>query len=357
MNKAEKKICFIVPTLRMGGMERVVSLVAGYSSGKGYRVYILCLLNDSVQYEIQSGVTLVKPEFKYRSGLVNKIRVFIYLIRMLKVIHPDSILSVSEVFNPLAIICAKILGFPIYVSDRSNPQKKFGAVTQFLRQLTYPLANGIIAQTGFSKNIALSRGYNTNIKIIPNPLVDFGYRNRRIKRNVILSMGRLIPSKNFKALIDIFSKSDCEEKWELWILGDGPQRRYLESYIVELGLESRVKLIGAVNDVEKYFSMASIFAFTSLSEGYPNSLSEALAYPLPCVAYDCQAGPSDLITHNINGYLISMNNEDEFIFSLKKLMKDESLRAHLTANYIAHCERHNVDTISKGYIDFILSHY
>ena len=60
-------------------------------------------------------------------------------------------------------------------------------------------------------------------------------------------------------------------------------------------------MLGAVDDVDKWLARASIFAFSSISEGFPNALIEAMAAGLPCVSFDCDAGPRDIIKNKING--------------------------------------------------------
>src|SRR5690606_34065756 len=118
--------------------------------------------------------------------------------------------------------------------------------------------------------------YNKKISVIPNPLREINDFYNKTYPKVVISMGRLIPSKNFIELIQIFDDSDCNKEWSLVILGEGPERENIENEIRRLSLEDRVELVGAVSDVDRYFSNASIFAFTSLSEGFPNALSEAI---------------------------------------------------------------------------------
>lgn len=352
---SKKTICLIIPSLERGGMERVVSLISNYCAEEKHNVYIICLLRDNRAYRINDDIVVIAPKQLYRGGVIAKLKIAIKLISDLKQINPAAVIAFSEVFNPLSIVCCKIANVPVYISDRSNPKAKFSFLTEKLRKLTYPIADGIVAQTEISKEIALKKKFNNNITVIANPLKDFSEKSNKEKEKIIVSVGRLIKSKNFSELIDIFLKADSEKEWKLLILGEGPEREFLQQKINSNKATNRIELMGAVENVDDYLSKASIFAFTSTSEGFPNALSEAIGYPLPCIAYDCYAGPSDLIKDNENGFLIPLNNSDIFEKKLKKLMINPSLRHSLTKDYKDHRKKYHCNTISKNYLSFVLS--
>lgn len=349
-----KKICFITPSLKMGGMERVLSILANYAIENNHSVYIICLIDGETHYSLNDKIQVISPNFKYKKGINNKIKVVQYLFRTLKTIDPDSILSFSEAFNPLAVVVSKVAKYPIYISDRSSPKTKLKPSIQLLRRLTYPLADGLILQTKLAQKLALQKKYNSNIAIIPNPLKSIKRYTGISRKKIIISVGRLIPSKNFIDLIDIFNSTTSKDPWELLILGEGSERANLEKKIQRLNLTDKVKLLGSVKDIDRYFAEASIFAFTSLSEGFPNALSEALAHPLPCVSYDCISGPSELIVNGVNGLLIPLNDRAEFRINLEKLMNSPDLRSKLTLDYLKHRKKYDANIVCKKYLDFIL---
>src|SRR5690606_462686 len=164
-------------------------------------------------------------------------------------ISPDAVLGFSEVFNPMTIFCARILGYRIIISDRSSPHRERALQTRVLQRLIYPLADGMIAQTQASKKNERAKNYKKKIIVIPNPLREINDFYNKTYPKVVISMGRLIPSKNFIELIQIFDDSDCNKEWSLVILGEGPERENIENEIRRLSLEDRVELVGAVSDV------------------------------------------------------------------------------------------------------------
>lgn len=350
----QNKICLVTPSLALGGMERVLSLLANYANKKGNLVFIICLIENKIEYPLDENIKVYSPDFKYKKGLINKLDTLFFLYKTLRYIRPRSVLCFSEVFNPLAIIAAKLARLPVYISDRSNPYKVFNKSVRLFRKLTYPFANGMIAQTELSKKVATEMNYNKNIIVIPNPLRSIDDTISKRYRKQVISMGRLIPTKNFEELIEIFA-SIPKPEWELIIIGDGEVKERLNQKKSELGVENRVHLIGAVKDVDAYFAEASIFAFTSLSEGFPNALSEAMAFPLASIAYDCPAGPKDIIRNNYNGILIPMGEKELFRTKLSMLMDNFEMRVSLQKKALLNRSLFSIELISEKYLNFILS--
>lgn len=337
----------------MGGMERVASLLSNYAVRSNYEVNVICLMRESIDFKIDSSVIIHEPSFKYKGGFWAKLKIFLYLTSKLKKMTPCSALSFSEVFNPLSVLSGLLSGAKIFISDRSNPYLTHNTSTRFLRRMLYPLSDGMISQTMSAKKVASLRKYNRKIEVIPNPLSDVIDYTTSDKSKIVVSVGRLVPSKNFVSLIHMFLAADNEAEWKLWILGEGPERERIESVIRSLNLGKRVELFGAVTDINYYLSQASIFAYASISEGFPNALSEALASPLACIAYDCPVGPSDMIENGINGYLVPLNDEKLFVKHLNELMNNQNKRDDFVSNYQAHKSKYEVSHICTRYLDFI----
>ena len=120
-------------------------------------------------------------------------------------------------------------------------------------------------------------------------------------------------------------------------------------------MEDRVIMAGKRSDVEKYYLQSKIFAFTSSSEGFPNVIGEAMSTGLPVVAYDCVAGPSEMIIDSENGYLIPLFDDEKFSEKLQLLMNNESLRNKMGERAKASIQRFSKDKISPQFLDFICS--
>ncbi len=347
-----KGICIILPTLKKGGLERVASILSNEIYKLGHEVNIITLIPPlSIEYEIHDRIKIYSPDFKYSKGVLFKIRTFLYLIKTLNAIKPYTILSFSEVFNSFCVLACVFVKTKIFISDRSSPQKKLPLWDEIFKKVTYPFANGIIAQTQLAKEKLIS--YNKNVEVIPNPLKEINLtyeRNNDLK--TIISVGRLVKSKNFEELIKIFHHIGNKD-WNLIIVGGGPEYDNLNLLVQKLEISNQVYLLGQQDDVDFYFSKGSIFAYTSLSEGFPNVLNEAMSFPLSVISYDCIAGPSDMIVNNHNGILIPLHDSEKFKKNLEQVMADHSLRKKLKSNSIKNREMYSKEVIAKRIVSFI----
>jgi GalNAc-alpha-(1->4)-GalNAc-alpha-(1->3)-diNAcBac-PP-undecaprenol alpha-1,4-N-acetyl-D-galactosaminyltransferase len=97
-----------------------------------------------------------------------------------------------------------------------------------------------------------------------------------------------------------------------------------------LGIEAQVDFLGERKDVSKLLKSAQVFAFASLSEGFPNALAEGLANGCACISFDCPTGPAELIRHDINGLLVALGDEQGYEREFSRLLGDAALRSRLS---------------------------
>ena len=110
------------------------------------------------------------------------------------------------------------------------------------------------------------------------------------------------------------------------ILGDGAERGRLQAAIGGYHLNDRVSLVGRVGNVADWYHWADLFVMSSLFEGFPNVLVEAMAHGLPAVSFDCKTGPSDIIRHQVDGLLVPDGDMAAFQYALAWLMADKTAR-------------------------------
>jgi glycosyltransferase involved in cell wall biosynthesis len=148
-------------------------------------------------------------------------------------------------------------------------------------------------------------------------------------RPVVGAVGRLSPEKGFDILIracDRLLKSGLDI--ELLIVGEGKQRPQLEALISELGCSERIRLLGHRSDTVELYQAMDVFVLSSLREGLPNVLLEALALGVPVVATRV-AGIPRLIRHEENGLLAAPGAVEDVAGCLARLIDDAALRAKL----------------------------
>jgi len=359
------KVCFVIPSLQAGGMERVMSELCYYFVGKpNIEIHlILYSRNREIFYKIPDEIIVHKPKFKFnnKNRLFSTLRTISFLRNKIKDINPDSILSFGEYWNNFVLLALFGLKYPIFVSDRSQPDKSLGVIHDKLRNWLYPRATGIIAQTHKAKDIYYSFYYHPNISVIGNPIREISRDENQIDRkNIVLSVGRLIKSKHHDTLIRLFAQINKQD-WKLVIVGYDHLKQKnmvrLKKLIKDLGVEDRVILAGKQRQIERFYLQSKIFAFTSSSEGFPNVIGEAMSSGIPVVSFDCVAGPSDMIEDGINGFLAPLFDYDQFREKLSLLMDNESLREQMGKNAEESIRKYAPDIIGERYYKFILNRH
>jgi glycosyltransferase involved in cell wall biosynthesis len=340
MEKSKKKLALVIHNLQAGGMERVMSMLLQKFAARKESVelhLILYGITREVFYDIPSSVIIHRPDFSFNNSwrLWSTLKTLSFLRNKIQSLKPNSILSFGERWNNMVLLSGLGLNWPIYVSDRCQPDKSLGKMQDMLRNWLYPQAKGIVAQTDQAKGIFQKMYSHTNIQVIGNPIKQVNPQIIENRENIILSVGRLINSKHHAELIRLFAKLNSQD-WKLIIVGGDALRQTnlekLTRLINNLGVQDRVELVGAVKDVESWYRKSRIFAFPSSSEGFPNVVGEALAHGLPVVAFDCVAGPRDLIQHGKNGFLIETLDFEDFAKHLHQLMTDNDLLQFIAEN-------------------------
>jgi glycosyltransferase involved in cell wall biosynthesis len=145
------------------------------------------------------------------------------------------------------------------------------------------------------------------------------------------SVGRLSEEKGYKYLIEAVRKLGMEGvDARLLILGEGPQRSELERLVGEFGIGDRVLLPGYRNDAKRYIHLMAVFVISSLTEGLPMSLLEAMQAGVPIVATRV-GGIPDVMADGEAGVLVQPRNPNALAEAIEKIKKDEGLNARLTA--------------------------
>lgn len=185
-----------------------------------------------------------------------------------------------------------------------------------------------------------------NIRVIPNPRRFETKERANYSAHKVITVGRYAKEKGHLDLLDVWSRITHQyPNWELEIVGDGYMREAMERKIRELGLEKKVVLHPATTDIIGRLKTASVFVFTSYSEGFGMALTEAQALGLPIVSYACKCGPRDIITNDVDGYLVEVGNKDEFVNRLEELMHDEQKRSDFGRNAALASSKYRVDAV------------
>jgi glycosyltransferase involved in cell wall biosynthesis len=150
-------------------------------------------------------------------------------------------------------------------------------------------------------------------------------------RLVVGAVGRLSEEKGFDLLIHAAGRLLGEGfDVEVWIVGTGDQRERLEKQIAGAGRGDRVRLLGYRADTIDLYQAMDVFVLSSLREGLPNVVLEAMAVEVPVLATRI-AGVPRLVEDGANGLLVASENEGELTAGLRRLLADAELRGRLAA--------------------------
>jgi glycosyltransferase involved in cell wall biosynthesis len=149
-------------------------------------------------------------------------------------------------------------------------------------------------------------------------------------RSILIgSAGRLSKEKGFEDLIRAVDKIlESVPQVQLMILGEGQQRSSLQELIDRLGRQGAIHLVGHQADMISWLEAMDVFALSSLREGLPNVLLEAMSMEVPVVATSV-AGIPAIIQQDQTGLLVTAGDQNQLASALQRLILDESLRGRL----------------------------
>ena len=166
---------------------------------------------------------------------------------------------------------------------------------------------------------------------------------------VVTGAGRLVPAKDFATLITAFASVRKQRRARLVIFGEGPERNSLINLASRLGVASDVDFPGFSETLLQNFAHASVFVLSSIREGFPNVLLEALACGAPVVATDCHSGPREILGDQADN-LVPVADPEAMAAAILpqidagKINKPGSFRV----------EDYDIDIVARKYLDILL---
>lgn len=146
---------------------------------------------------------------------------------------------------------------------------------------------------------------------------------------LLIAAGTLAPWKGFSDLLMAMKSLSTRRRVRLLVLGDGPQREQLQSLARELELENSVQFVGFVDNPLKFYMRAKVFVLSSLVEGMPNVLVEAMMCGCTPVSTDCPTGPRELLKDGKYGYLVPVGDPEAMATAILHALDKPISRAKL----------------------------
>ena len=274
------------------------------------------------------------------NGLINSrliyILSFFYLYFNLKKTltskKPDILIIHLLTYIPLLLFINNKLKTKLYLRISGKP--KLGILRKFFWKLASKNIHKVFCPTVETKNdlIKLKIFPKNKVFFLPDPIINEQFKFKKkielINRFKIkeegyyLAIGRLSEQKNFKFLLNSFSKNF--KNFKLLILGEGELRYELEKTIKQ-NFSKNIKLLGYKKNVIKYMNKAKAVIVPSLWEDPGFVMVEAAFNLIPLIVSDCPSGPKEFIDKDKNGYLFKSNNEKSLIMKINKFEKDKTI--------------------------------
>ncbi|NYB74508.1 glycosyltransferase [Sedimentibacter hydroxybenzoicus DSM 7310] len=319
-----KKICFILASLNVGGVEKNTLRLIKKLLDKGYQVDLLVVRNEGVYREqLDKRTNIIYLNNKKISHSIIKISNY------LKENRPDAFISAKDYINIIVILAnvlsgtktKTIISTRTQVSIELNTQKRFNRIiNKLLMKITYPFATHLVAVSkGVANDLASIIGVDSNtINVIYNPIVDeeikkrkklhVDIENKNDNEAMLVCAGRLTTQKDYPTLLNAMEIVKIYKNVKLIILGEGDQRKKIEDMIHKLNLEDFVYLKGNVTNPYPYMRAADLFVLSSKWEGFGNVIVESLAVGTPIVSTDCPSGPNEILNNGEYGILVPVGN-------------------------------------------------
>lgn len=325
------KLAFFISSLSGGGAEKMLTTIANTLANNGNDVHVISLEKRPQFYSLNGNVTLHAVSNRKHNKLMEQIKDYQFIKKCMKSIHADVNISFLTRCNLLLLLSGFLSKEKIIVCDRNNPLREHSKFVFSISNLLYKRANGVVVQTNQIKSFYW-KSLQKKIFVQENP-IDIQSLEKQLdgsisnKENVVISIGRLEPQKDFETLIRAFAHVSPEfNDWKLKIFGVGEKKDYLQKYIDERQMTDKVVLCGHTKKPFLELRKSKIFVLSTHYEGFPNALCEAMAAGLQCISSDCVSGPRELIENGVNGWLFEIGNDVQLATILKSCMSSNDTK-------------------------------
>ena len=342
------RVAFFLPHLGGGGTEKAVVTLANGLAARGYAVDMIL-----VRWVGQLTVGLSKNVRTIELKAVDSYLALPALIKYLRKERPRVLISALDLTNLVALIARKLSGSQtltvIRIENTLSAQRRTWwkkRLEKTLLSWMYPKADRIIA---VSKAVAVDAARYTGIapsriNVIYNPVL--GEEQPRTEQAahihpwladgcppVILGVGRLAEQKDFSTLLRAFALVHLERDARLIILGEGEQRERLTALADELKVREDIDMPGFRENASVFMQHSKVFVLSSIYEGLPTVLIEALASGCPVVSTDCPGGAREILADGQYGELVPPGDAEAMARAMLKIM--DGVRKQVDPEWLA----------------------
>lgn len=314
-----KKVMFLVPSMRGGGSERVISNILKNLNSTQFELELVLIAKEGKYLEvIPEHVDIIDLKAKKVRNAIFKI------IKHISKSKPDVLISTLSHLNLVIGCLIPLLPKRIkFIARESNTvsvslkEEKYFSIYKFLYKNVLNNFNLIVCQSDYmSKDLIDNFSINKNkIRIIKNP-VDHDDIDSKLKENQnlidgtfynLIGVGRLNHVKGFDKLLITFKMLPAN--FHLTLFGEGEEKENLQELAKKLKIQERVMFVNFQSNIYKYMKDSDLLVSTSKYEGLPNVILESGACGTPAIAFNCPGGTREIIIDSFNGFLVENGSE------------------------------------------------
>lgn len=315
-----KRVAFMTNSFARGGAERVLSRIIPILM-ESYELYLILI--DGSKIEFDCPVEIIKiggAEKKNRVlYLLDQIAARNKLEKIIRTYQIDCVISFLSIPNLINLStkadCKKV------VSVRGAGTGNFrDRIKDCLCKRMFRKASAVVSVSNVLRHEMIMKWHieSTKVVTIENPydIVEIntqaeGKMNEAeadfyASHRVIVALGRLTKEKGYIHLLNSFYHVLLDQKDAgLVIVGEGSERECLEKRVKELGIEENVMFCGMKQNPFPYLKNAQVFVLSSITEGFPNVLVEAMCCGRPVIACDCMSGPREILCQELDASAVA----------------------------------------------------
>ena len=355
------KIALIGYRIGIGGAEKVMANLSVFFEKQGIEVHNIIVL-DFVSYTFSGKLVNLGTLKNKRNGVFNKLHRFLFLKKYLDENNFDFIIDFRFRNKPIQeLLIAKWLYksktiFTVHSFLINHYMPNWSFLTRFMYQDCYKM----VTITDKSKELIEFKHHLNNVQTIYNPInieeIQSKY-NESIDLNFeyVIGIGQMETNvKQFDKLIEAYSNSILpNQNIHLVLLGDGERISILKALAKQNNIEEKVHFLGFQENPYSYLKNAKFFILSSLNEGLPNVILEALACVTPVVSFDCLSGPSEMILDKQNGLLVENQNVQKLTEAMNLFVEDDKLYTFCKENAFQSISHFSIDNIGKQWLDLM----
>lgn len=323
-----------------GGLERVLSIKASYLADKlNYEVHIVTLNqgNKPLFYSfsdelIYHDVVAIGHPLKYFLAYTKGLK------KITQLVNPD-VISVCDdglkgFFVPLFINKPCPMVYERHVSKNIEIKTERSSLIQKFRlKIIFSLMN--LGAKRYNSFVVLTKGnleewHLNNLLVISNPLSFYPNEISTLENKTVIAVGKHCYQKGYDRLLKSWNLvTKTHPDWTLEIYGTIAKNEGLQDLSKTLKIDDSVQFFPPVKNIAEKYKNASIYVMSSRYEGFGMVLTEAMAYGVPCVSFNCPYGPSDIIKNNEDGFLVPNGDIKRLHDKISELIKNNALRKNM----------------------------